>query len=102
MRYLLLILMTLGVGCTPKVAASLWGAPLVVTGPEHNPDVMWVVMETTVPVSSANSRTRAQPPQEFFGLFAFYRRPATDPGPPNCFLAKMSGELEDLAWPGAV
>lgn len=61
---------------------------------EVDADAIWVVREVVVP--------RGDDVQRLYGLFACYRRPATDPGPPQCYLAKTSWSEEDLAWPGVL
>ena len=65
-------------------------APLVMSVPGDNPDVIWVVREFQVEE------------RLFYGLFACYRAPADAPGPPKCYLAETAGDVADLSWPGTV
>ena len=73
------------------------GAPVLLGIPnDQNPDVIWVVRKTTIPAKLSGSH------KDVFGLFACYRRPASNPGAPTCYLAKVVWNPEDLQWPGNV
>ena len=65
---------------------------------DSTPDVIWVVRKINIPGRGIGlSRTR-----ELWGLFACYRRPASDPGEPTCYLAKTVWDPKDLDWPNPI
>ncbi len=81
----------------PMTKAS---APVPLTVAEDaNPDVIWVVREVEIENRLDGSENEILTK---YGLFACYRRPPANPGPPECFLAKTISSLDDLMWPGAV
>lgn len=57
---------------------------------DANPDSIWVVRQISVGE------------KVFYGLFACYRKPASQPGAPVCYLAKTAADLKDLSWPNPV
>ncbi len=62
-----------------------------------NPDVIWIVRSVDqIPVRGS------QTPRTLFGLFACYRLPPTEPGPPKCYMAEYAWSVKDLGWPGAI
>ena len=62
--------------------------PEVVSGKD---DVVWVVRVV---------RTAGPSNPVVYGLFACYRPPADNPGPPTCYVAKTVGGSKALGWPG--
>ena len=76
-------------GCMKDTRASAM-TPFLVAA-DQNPDVIWVAREVIV-----------DDEQNFWGLFACYRKPASTPGPPTCYLAEISADLRHLSWPGDV
>lgn len=85
---LVLACQILVVGCLSETRAK---APMVVGVQGENPDVIWMIREFVVDDGDV-----------FYGLFACYRRPLSDMGPPRCYLAETAGDVENLSWPGRV
>ena len=79
-----------GMACvTASDAGAKAGPPVPLTITEKdNPDVLWIVR--TVDLGDGKVE---------HGLFACYRPPVTNPGPPRCYMAQHSWRREDLAWP---
>jgi len=75
-------------GCLSETRAK---APVVVGVQGENPDVIWMIREFMVEEGDV-----------FYGLFACYRRPVSEMGPPRCYLAETAGDVENLSWPGRV
>jgi hypothetical protein len=76
---------------------------------ENDPDVIWTIQainhsETSSAEGDAisGSYAKREADETRYALFACYRRPKTDPGPPTCYLAKVSATKEDLMWPEAL
>jgi hypothetical protein len=101
MRTLLFVstLSLLMTACAPvQVARTPMPVPLTVAD-DANPDVIWVIREVQVENRDRYNNTSQVTK---YGLFACYRKPIDYPGPPECFLAKTTWSLDDLAWPGAI
>lgn len=64
----------------------------------ENPDAIWVLR--TVELSAEG--TVADAKRTVGALFACYRKPATAPGPPDCYLTHYIWNPDDFLWPGAV
>jgi hypothetical protein len=96
------ILLSLAFGCATH--GTVRGPPVALLPAEGaaNSDAVWVVVPIAVPVSAKYGTSTAPEYQQFYGIFACYRPPAESPGTPDCFLARMEGDLDDLSWPGNV
>lgn len=83
-------------GCVGTTTVSTSGPPTFVgISNDANPDVVWMVRTVKVQAEYDESKT-------LYALFACYRPPVTNPGPPVCYLAKVVADLQDLSWPGRV
>lgn len=110
-RVVALFLLVTATGCSSPIIKS--GAPITLAVPESsNPDVLWIVRSVDAPKAKSNrtsvvsnttatsSSSSADAVTTYYGLFACYR--PTSPGFPECYLAKIMGENQNLVWPESI
>ena len=101
MRFLLLLLAAATLSaCSSIMPVPNAGGPRVLSADSaNNPDVLWVVREVDV---ARVTSTTTYGHSTVFGLFACYRMPVYQAGPPQCYMANWSFKIEDLGWPGGL
>ena len=88
------------------VSACVHPPPPLPTGPPTlfgtaKDDVVWMMRRiNTYEHTTYRENLRSAGP--VYGLFACYRSGPESPGPPTCFLAKQSGDIKNLEWPGTL
>ncbi len=93
-RFFLAFLLLLVAGCAPIPPSIVTKPEVIEVCTEHNPDVIWIVR--AVGMMDVDDGL----PVARYGLFACYRQPASNPGAPVCYLARMAWDPKDLMWPG--
>ena len=101
MRLLLAALISVSLSaCSTIIPLPKAGQPVpLAVSSDQNPEALWIVREVEISKSTGSGTFSNA---VVYGLFACYRQPAAQAGPPQCYMANYSYKLEDLGWPGGL